>query len=555
MAKASSLLRLLIVDDSLTDTDGIINILRDTGHSVRADREQSLEGIEKSLKKHTWDLLICRDTLVNTQPEHVVKLIRKLDQDLPCIILVTDIATVESYYQIGVQDVIAFDDAKRLQFAVDRELSNLAILRDCRNHEQVLHETERRVRLLLEGSNDAVAYIHEGVHIYVNQAYLILFGYEQIDDVDGLPILDSISRDDHGKFKGIIRQFSKQTDSDSEIAEVHCVRADGSGFKANIHFSHTCVNGEQCVQIIIRAKNTVDDISDVVEVVEGNIQQAEQAQNGEENKIEYEQPIVVQEEQQDVISESSEQYQFLKQAVQNDDFCLHFQAIIPMYGRDQEFYEVLLRCKDKTKSNIEQIVEDATTLGLMIEIDKWVIRNALDALDLHRQDHPQACFFVKLSEQALLSQEFIDWLRPTLDSHKVDGSALIFEISEVVVKDSLEHAKTMIAQLKEMSCGFALEHFGIDFDVSRSLSVLDVDYLKINGSFVEDMTTNSEKQAAVKTIIEITKLAGKISIAERVSNANSLALLWGLEVDYAQGYYIHEPSAQLDYNFDEDDEE
>jgi len=549
MAKADSILQLLIIDDSLTDADGVINILRDAGHSVRADREQSLEGIEKSLKKHTWDLLICRDTLVNTQPEHVVNLIRKLDQDLPCIILVTDIATVESYYQIGVQDVIAFDDVNRLQFAVDRELSNLAIRRDCRRSEQVLQETERRVRLLLEGANDAVAYIHEGVHIYVNQAYLILFGYEQMDDVDGLPILDSISRDDHGKFKGIIRQFSKQTDNDSEIAEVHCVRADGSGFKANIHFSHTCVDGEQCVQIIIRAENTVGNVSDVVE---DNIQQAEQVQDDEENKLEYEQPIVIQEEQQDVIPESSEQYQFLKQAVQNDDFCLHFQAIITMYGSDQEFYEVLLRCKDKTKSNIEKIIEDATTLGLMIEIDKWVTRNALDALDAHRQDHPQACFFVKLSESALLSQEFIDWLRAMLDSHKVDGSALIFEISEVVVKDSLEQAKIMISQLKEMGCGFALEHFGIDFDVSRSLSVLDVDYLKISGTFVEDMTTNAEKQAAVKTIIEITKQAGKHSIAECVSNANSLALLWSLEVDYAQGYYIHEPSAQLDYNFDEE---
>ena len=67
------------------------------------------------------------------------------------------------------------------------------------------------------------------------------------------------------------------------------------------------------------------------------------------------------------------------------------------------------------------------------------------------------------------------------------------------------------------------------------------------------MASDAENQAAVKAIIEMSKNAGKSSIAEFVSDANSLALLWRLGVDYAQGYYIHEPSAELNYNFEDDD--
>ncbi|MEC9313302.1 MAG: EAL domain-containing protein, partial [Pseudomonadota bacterium] len=84
-------------------------------------------------------------------------------------------------------------------------------------------------------------------------------------------------------------------------------------------------------------------------------------------------------------------------------------------------------------------------------------------------------------------------------------------------------------------------------------NTLDVDYVKINGAFVENMAHDSENQAAVKAIIEMTKQAGKRCIAEFVSDANSLALLWRLGVDYAQGYYIHEPSDKLDYDFEDDD--
>ena len=190
---------------------------------------------------------------------------------------------------------------------------------------------------------------------------------------------------------------------------------------------------------------------------------------------------------------------------------------------------------------------------MMGEIDKWVIRKAFDALATHRVKYPKTRFFIKLSEQTLCTSEYVDWLCVTLNAHNLDGSAMVFEISETSALENLEQTKVVISQLKNIGCEFGLEHFGSGIDFSQSLSVLDVDYLKINGHFVQNMAKDKENQAAVKAIIEMTKQAGKRCIAEFVSDANSLALLWRLGVDYAQGYYIHEPSDKLDYNFEDDD--
>ena len=190
---------------------------------------------------------------------------------------------------------------------------------------------------------------------------------------------------------------------------------------------------------------------------------------------------------------------------------------------------------------------------LMLEIDEWVISHAVDNLTEHRKRYPKTRFFIKLSKATLVKKEFVNWLLALLASRQLDGTALVFEISETAALENLERVQALILKLRAIGCEFGLEHFGSGLEFSYSLSVLDVDYLKINGSFVANMAKDSENQAAVKAIIETSKQAGKQSIAEFVSDANSLALLWRLGVDYAMGYYIHKPSDKMDYSFEDDD--
>ena len=693
VARAEGILRLLIVDDSLTDADGVINTLRSAGHAVRAAREDKPAELEQLLATQTWDLLICRDSVPNLSPIDIVSLVQRLGKDLPCIILVNEKASETQFFDTNAQDIVEFGDTSRLQFAAKRELNNLFSRRLGRRNEAALRESEKRSRSLLESSRDAVAYMHEGMHIYVNQAYLKLFGYEEAEDIDGLPMLDLIQSEDHHKFKAVFREFSEQTDSAPVSVMAHCLRADGTGFNAKIEFSHARVEGEDCTQVVIRDDATfnVDDsqmkllrdhdlltglynrkrfmdelektvfqavqgnadaellylvlddfqsikeqvglgTSDVIiksaaDMLRKNMKEGETlARYGDqvftiivpshddsvvdERAASYQKTIAdyisqvdgksidlkcsigisrITESQPDAktvlesadkacsqaqrsggnqvarfesttdnqqTEDSTEKWQKrLQKGLDENKFLLNYQPIVSLHGEEQEFYEVLLRLEliEGRVTGPEEFMKHAVSLEMMAEIDKWVIRQSVEALTEHRHQFPRTRFFIKLSEQSLNTPEFVDWLCVTLDAHHLNGNALIFEVSETVATNNLEKAADVIGKLKEVGCEFGLEHFGSGVNFSNSLNALDVDYVKINGAFVENMAQDSENQAAVKAIIEMTKQAGKHCIAEFVSDANSLALLWRLGVDYAQGFYIQEPSDKLDYDFEDDD--
>lgn len=692
MARAEGILRLLIVDDSLTEADAVINILRSAGHAVRAGREDTFEALEQCLSKQSWDLLICRDHLPALAPVEVVNLIKHLGKDLPCVVISENKEAEKELFRTGVQDVVMKDDVERLQFVVERELDNLFMRRLGRRNERALRESEKRSRALLESSRDAVAYMHEGMHLYVNHAYLTLFGYEEQEDIDGLPILDLINGEDHAKFKMVFRQFTEQNDAKPASVTVQCLRNDGFVFDADIEFSHAQVEGEDCTQVVVRDRSStvaedseqlillrdfdlltglynrtrfVDELQQTVNLAAENqkdsallymvlddFQQIKElvglatsdmviksvaellrktAQEGETLGRYGDQifTIVIPDADENVVNQRADAFlksvdefvshangkiidlhcsigiarisenvasaqtalenadkactiaqhaggnqtarfqdkvtqpdtddisawqSILQNALKKDLFSIHFQPIVGLHGPQQELYDILLRLQDSDKTiRAEEFIQYAVKLQMMTEIDKWVIRTALKKLAEHHQTHPKTRFFIKLSEQTLHEKDYVDWLSATLAAHKLTGQALIFEISETAALDNLEDTKNTIAKLKAIGCEFGLEHFGSGIDFSHSLSVLDVDYLKINGNFVENMAHDSENQAAIKAIVEMAKQAGKRTIAEFVSDAVSMALLWRLGVDYAQGFYIHKPSDKLDYNFEEED--
>lgn len=696
MDKVEGILRLMLVDDSLTDADNITNVLRSAGHTVRGARQQALATLELALTETSWDLILCRDTLADVLPRDVLNLIHRLGRDIPCIVLTTSDDDMVNYYQIGAQDVIRFDDADHLKFAVTRELKNLFVRRSSRRNEHALRESEKRAKLLLDSSRDAVAYMHEGMHIYVNQAYLTLFGYEESEDVDGLPMLDMVSADDHNKFKVFLKQFSEQKNTKFPLLSVLCMKNDGTSFLANIEFTHAEIEGEACIQVVIRDENSqataaldekllllrdydvltglfsrvrfLDELGlkvskasdgrgisallylefDNFQLIKEDVglaaseevlkeaagllssisqdnellarysdqaftiiissgdsvyvdQRAEAYRetieafvshaNGKmvdlrcsigtsritesfsiEVILEHANKACMQVQKKggnsiaryqstktDVDDTGNDEALFwqdnIRDALTNNGFVLNYQPIVSLHGKEQELYDVLVRMKGADGQLVlaEDFINYAAEDGLMLGIDEWVIAQALTSLVEHRKQHPKTRFFIKLSKPMLAKKDFVDWLVALLRGHQLDGSALVFEISETAALENLEHAQTMIIKLKEIGCEFGLEHFGSGLDFSYSLSVLDVDYLKINGSFVENMAQDLENQAAVKAIIEMSKQAKKQCIAEFVSDANSLALLWRLGVDYAMGFYIHKPSDTPDYNFEDDD--
>jgi diguanylate cyclase (GGDEF)-like protein/PAS domain S-box-containing protein len=134
---------------------------------------------------------------------------------------------------------------------VERELDNLDNRRLRRKAEAALRETDRRNQLLLDNSLAAIGYIHEGMHIYANRTYAQLFGYEDVDDLAGIPIIDLIAEEDQGKFKSFLRSL-ESNEYDGESEEFTCVASDGARIISNMTMSQAAYDGEPCTQVIFR---------------------------------------------------------------------------------------------------------------------------------------------------------------------------------------------------------------------------------------------------------------------------------------------------------------
>lgn len=239
--------------------------------------------------------------------------------------------------------------------------------------------------------------------------------------------------------------------------------------------------------------------------------------------------------------------QKIKQAVANDRFVLNYQPIIKLASGQPELYEVLLRMPDNgTVVSPPSFLPVAERFGLMLDIDHWVIRNAIKSLADFRNTGTDTKFCINLSGHIFEDPNFVHSIKESLERYKLPASSVVFEITEQVAIRYLDSANRSMCELMDMGCRFALDDFGTGFSSLTYIKRLPVDYIKIDGSFIENVSEDSIDQAMVKSIVAIAQTIGKKTIAEYVQDAKSLKMLKKLGADYAQGHYIGEPAATLD---------
>ncbi len=253
MAAKSETLRLLVMHSSADNTEEIVKALKNAGTPTRPQLVDNLEDFEDTLNTQPWDIVLSGEEVQGDTYGNALQAIRAREKDIPLIVLLKtyDESMIVEALESGASDAIVFDQHQHIVFCIRRELKNLYHRRAQRNAESMLKETEKRCQLLLENSRDAIAYVTDGMHIYANTSYVELFGYESGDDLEGMPVIDLVAKEDLSSFKEYLRAYGKGEKMSTDL-KFHGVKAGGDKIDAMMQLSSANYDGEPCTQIVIR---------------------------------------------------------------------------------------------------------------------------------------------------------------------------------------------------------------------------------------------------------------------------------------------------------------
>ena len=236
----------------------------------------------------------------------------------------------------------------------------------------------------------------------------------------------------------------------------------------------------------------------------------------------------------------------ISEALDEERFNLTFQTIAPLTSVAPHglHYEILLRMRAESGEVIlpGEFLPSAERYHLADKIDRWVISTLFNWFQQRPGEIEEiGLCCINLSGQSIGNESILAFIVEQFRRGLVPAHKICFEITETAAIADLVQATRFIHQLKDHGCRFALDDFGSGFSSLTYLKQLPVDFLKIDGSFVRDMVTNSTDCAMVRSINDIGHVLGKQTIAEFVENDRTLELLRKLGVDFAQGCEISRP--------------
>lgn len=220
------------------------------------------------------------------------------------------------------------------------------------------------------------------------------------------------------------------------------------------------------------------------------------------------------------------------------------QALSPAdFAKPFSHYEVLVRLYDENNQPIapDEFIPAAEAYSMMPRLDCWVVRHLIQALRQVKAQEPLPVFAVNLSGQSLDEPTFLQFVLDEINAAAINPAMLCFEITERVAIHNLELAQQFVATLKGLGCSFSLDDFGTGVSSFSYLKSLNVDYLKIDGSFIKDIVNDHVAREMVRSVSQVGHLMGVKVIAEYVENGQVIQILREIGVDYGQGYGIAKP--------------
>jgi EAL domain-containing protein (putative c-di-GMP-specific phosphodiesterase class I) len=237
----------------------------------------------------------------------------------------------------------------------------------------------------------------------------------------------------------------------------------------------------------------------------------------------------------------------IREALAHDRFFMVYQPIVELRSGRTVAYEVLIRMRhpDGTTTEPDVFIPIAERMGLIHEIDQWVLAHALDTLHRLPSTLDRISLNVNLSAHAFQDPGLLTVARDRLQRYGVRADRITFEITETAAVASYDQTRAMVNELRALGFRFALDDFGTGFSSFNYLKQFPVDFLKIDGSFISNLLDDPIDQHLVRSMVEVGRAFGKTVVAEFVENEKTLDLLRQYGVDRAQGNYIGTPLARI----------
>ena len=316
-------LRLAILDDSAENAEALVSLLRNNGIAVRPQRPTSTAELAQLIGSQTVDLVLMAEGQ-GIDPATAAAVVAASGKDVPLLLLaeVLDENRLLAASTSGVRAIALRRHPEHTLATIRREFTDLQARRGMRRIEAQMRETERRCDALIASSRDPIAYVHEGMHIRANEAYLEMFGYESFEDIEGISLLDMVAPQYVDEFKTLLKSLSKGEAPPPQY-QLDACNIDGELFPATMEFTSASYEGESCLQVIFRRRSDIVDPDLAREMEE--LRQRDQVTgllNRPTFMLQLEQALAE-------VGRSDHQYGFL--LIQPD----HYARLLPDFGLDE----------------------------------------------------------------------------------------------------------------------------------------------------------------------------------------------------------------------------
>ncbi len=558
-------LRVLVVEDSEDDALLLDRELRRSGYSPRSLRVQTAERLQAALQEHTWDVVVTDHNLPGFSSEAALDIVKNSGLDLPVIIVSGSIGEdiAVAAMKMGAHDYIMKDNLTRLVPAIERELREAELRRSHRLAEATIHhlafhdhltglvnrhEFDRRLKEALRSAKES-----EHAHVLL---YLDLDQFKVINDTCGHQAGDQLLR----QLAVVLREKVRSNDTLARLGgdefglllescpleQAHQI-AEGIR-EAVANFRFVWQDKTFSVGVSIGMTPITSDARGVDEVLSAADVACYTAKDLGRNRVH-----VYLDDDSELLRRHNEMrwVSRIKQALEDERFVLYHQ---PMQALDvnaclHSHSEFLLRMVGDDGEIIlpGAFIPAAERYGVMTLLDRWVVKSVIEYLaGLYRQTPDTdilGTFFVNLSGASLNDAAFFSYIGEQLKVNELPPELLCFEVTETAAISNLHLAVDFIHGIRSLGCQFALDDFGSGLSSFSYLKAMPVDYLKIDGGFVRDITSDPMNYAIVQAVNEIGHVAGLRTVAEFVEDDEVLSTLQDIGVDLAQGYGIARPTA------------